>query len=479
MSPRALSILSLPLFSLLSACATDDSSPTKTGDSNSLGETGATEGDGEGSEGALARCTYTNPFSAASECKEYTGSGWTLAAAEADCAMPLPGAAAGTLEAGLSCSRDNTLGECWVDRGGPEENILVFSGSDPDSCSGAEIGCSFAGGEFVAGPVCEGGGGDGGGSTTGVFEPFEQVCMDPLDGVEGSSEGGQVCTWQAISACTEPGRNYEDYASCEPIYSQRPYWASSVEVEVDPEDPRLSDTAWQAEYQWVTDQVESCACVCCHTEALAPRGASGWYLEAEPIWVDTLDDDGLAMMAGWVDSTAFGAFNPEDNNGFDRSVTGMPTSDVLRMKAFLEGELDRRGLSRDDFADTPAFGGPLADQLSYEPEPCGSGQGVAEGGTIEWTGGAFRYLYILEQGSANPGVPPNLDLPEGTIWRIDVAHTDPALDGPVTYGVVPSGASQAFPVESSAEPLVSGRTYYLYVLRDIYVPLTRCLFTAP
>jgi hypothetical protein len=195
--------------------------------------------------------------------------------------------------------------------------------------------------------------------------------------------------------------------------------------------------------------------------------------------VDTLDDDGLAMMAGWVDSTAFGAFDPEDNNGFDRSVTGMPTSDVARMKAFLEGELDRRGLTRENFAETPAFGGPLADQLAYEPEACGAGQGVTTGGAIEWTGGAFRYLYILEPDASNPGVPPNLDLPDGTIWRIDVAHTDPALDGPVTYGVVPVGATQAFPAETSAEPLVSGRTYYLYVLRDIYVPLTRCLFTAP
>ena len=33
------------------------------------------------------------------------------------------------------------------------------------------------------------------------------------------------------------------------------------------------------------------------------------------------------------------------------------------------------------------------------------------------------------------------------------------------------------PKVGSPEPLVEGREYYLYVIRDIGVPLTRCLFT--
>ena len=51
----------------------------------------------------------------------------------------------------------------------------------------------------------------------------------------------------------------------------------------------------------------------------------------------------LAMMAGWIDSTAFGAFDPADNNGFAREITGMPSTDPDRMKAYFEGELARQG----------------------------------------------------------------------------------------------------------------------------------------
>ena len=48
------------------------------------------------------------------------------------------------------------------------------------------------------------------------------------------------------------------------------------------------------------------------------------------------------------------------------------------------------------------------------------------------------------------------------------------------YGEVPEGILQYFPGEQApAAPLDSGETYYLYVLKDIAVPIARCLFTAP
>ncbi|MCA9567181.1 MAG: proteinase inhibitor, partial [Myxococcales bacterium] len=191
---------------------------------------------------------------------------------------------------------------------------------------------------------------------------------------------------------------------------------------------------------------------------------------------DTLDDDGLGMLAGWVDSTAFGAFDPADNNGFDRETTGLPTTDIDRMVAFLEGELARRGFEEADFADTKPFGGPLYDQLfGFSPEACRDGQGIASDGTITWTGGGARYVYVMAEDSANPGVPPNLDIPEGTVWRLDVAPDSDPIDSGLAYGSTPAGTSQAVPATGDAPALKAGTTYYLYVARDVYQPITRCL----
>ena len=461
------------LLSLALACSGGDGEPADStgGDADSGGS--------DGSETSVTgRCTYVNPFSQGEECKEYTGTGWDDGTASADCAAPMAGADPGAYEGGLSCDRDTILAECVVDSDPDAAYTLVFPGDDSRDCGGVELGCGFAGGTFVPSEVCEGGGG-GGGSTGDVFKPFEQVCVDPVDGEPaGDGPDGQVCTWEAISGVTEEGRKYIDYASCEPVFSQRPYYGREVTADTAPDDPRLSDPDWVAEYDWVTAQVESAACVCCHSEDIAPDGPSGWYLEASPIWIDTLDDDGLAMMAGWVDSTAFGAFAPEDNNGFDRETTGVPTSDVARMQAFLTGELDRRGFTEADFADTAPFGGPLYDQLFYEPEACPGDVGVSADGEVTWTGGDARYLYVLEADSMSPGVPPNLDLPDGTLWRLDVAWTAEALPSGVAYGGLPDGADQAWPTDGAPPALVTGDTYYLYVLRDVYQPLTRCLFTA-
>jgi hypothetical protein len=469
-------------LSLLIACnGADDSAraPDAGGDGVSGVDT-----DDSGIDGptALASCAYTNPFSQDTECKEYIGADWDLAKADADCAMPVPGSEPGVLSEGESCGRDDVLGECIVGEGESSETRLVFPGTDAGGCSGAELGCGFAGGEFVPSEVCTdtSGGGGGGGTDESVFKPFEQVCLEPLEGEPvGEGPDGQVCTWEAISGATEEGRRFVDYASCEPVLSQRPYWAYEVESAAIPDDARLDDAEWVEEFEWVTGQVESSACVCCHSADLAPEGPSGWYLEADGVWIDTVDDDGLAMLAGWVDSTAFGAFDAEDNNGFDRTLTGQPSTDPERMRDFLVGELTRRGLVEADFAETQPFGGPLYDQLFYEPEACEGGEGVDASGEVRWAGGGARYVYVLEADAMSPGVPPNLDTPEGTLWRLDVSHLEPAVESGIAFGSVPQGAGQVVPAEAAAPVLQSGEQYYLVALRDIYQPLTRCLFTAP
>lgn len=446
---------------------------------NTDADTGEEETGDPGAE-AMGHCLYVNPFSSGDECKEYVGSGWTADAAEDDCIAPLPGADPGTFTLGAPCSREAILGECFIAAGEPEANTLVFPGTDPEGCANVALGCDFAQGDFVAAEVCDGTTGGGGGvDSDTAFQPFELVCVDPLDGEPtGSGPDGQVCTWQAISGNTEEGRKYVDYASCEPVFSQRPYFAIDVGWETADDDPRLTDTDYQEELSWVTSQVEAAACMCCHSSELAPAGPSMWYVEAGPIWTDSLTDAGAAMMAGWIDSTAFGRFEPADNNGFDRATTGLATTDVARMLAFWEADLARRGLSRDDFAEAAPFGGPLYDQLTYAPSACENGEGVAADGSVNWVGGDARYVYVLTTDSENPGVPPNLDLPAGTIWRLDVDWTAPPLPSGISYGSVPEDTLQAFPESGAPPALESGEVYYLYVLADIYQPVTRCLFTA-
>jgi hypothetical protein len=467
MHPSLRHPLAALLVGLLAACQTGDE------------DTEDTDADTDIAVSVAGSCAYVNTFSKADECKEYVGAGWTTETATADCAAPLVGADPGTFTDGVACDDSAILGKCRVNAGNDDEYAIVSPGTNADDCSGAALGCGFANGTFEPSPLCDGtsGGGGGGG---GVFVPFEQTCQDPLPGEPvGASEGGQVCTWGAISACTEEGRNFSEYASCDAVLSQRPYYGADIPYDTPANDPRLSDSAYMGEMDWVTDQVKACACLCCHSSTLPPEGPSGWNIDAGPLWIDMLDDDGLAVLAGWVDSTAFGAFPPEDNNGFDRSTTGLPTNDIPRMLAFLESELARRGLERTDFANTDPFGGPLYDQLVYEPSPCTAGEGVAADGTVTWNGGPVRYLYVLTADASAPGVPPNLDTPAGTLWRLDVAPTDDAVASPLTYGTVPAGMTQKVPASGAPPTLVSGTTYYLYALKDIYQPLTRCLFVAP
>ncbi len=119
------------------------------------------------------------------------------------------------------------------------------------------------------------------------------------------------------------------------------------------------------------------------------------------------------------------------------------------------------------------------DQLTYEPEACAGQVGVGSDGVVRWGGGVARYVYVMDADAANPGVPPNLDLPDGTIWRLDVHPDDPAIESGIRYGDEGDGALQTHPVAGTPDALVSGREYYLYVLKDIYQPAERCLFEAP
>ncbi|WP_437574238.1 proteinase inhibitor [Sorangium sp. So ce887] len=319
-----------------------------------------------------------------------------------------------------------------------------------------------------------------GGVGTGgaVFQWPEQACVDPMAGEPAGQSDGKVCTFGAISGCTEPGRLFTDYASCEPVLTQRPYWpAPPSDYKTPSDDPRLSDPQWLGELAWVTEQTEACGCVCCHSEEAAPAaGPSNWYIEAGPVWTDSFYPAGLALVAGWVSSDALGAYPADQNNGFSRDVAGLPTTDSARMVAFFEGELQRRGFTKEDFADQTPFGGPLYQQSLYAPSECAAGEGVDAAGKITWTGGDARYVYVLSADAENPGAPPNLDLPEGTLWRLDVPSSGEPVKSGIAYGEVPPDTKQGYPADGSPEELVPGTKYYLYVWADVAIPITRCLF---
>jgi hypothetical protein len=113
------------------------------------------------------------------------------------------------------------------------------------------------------------------------------------------------------------------------------------------------------------------------------------------------------------------------------------------------------------------------------PQACAADVGIDASGKLVWKGGGARYLYVLEASASNPGVPPNLDEPSGTVWLVDVPSSAPAFASGLAYGSPASGMRQRIPSQGAPPALVPGQTYYLYVLRDIAQPIARCLFDVP
>lgn len=448
------------------------------------GDDDAADGDGTvdagppGDPAFFARCAYVNGFAEADECREYAGPGWNADTVAAECANVFLGMA-GELAIGERCVYPNEIGRCVVGDPDAEGYVIVHTG-EPGACGGAQSGCeTFAGGTFLPSDDCSGctATGDEG---PGAIVPTEPDCRAPLAGSPPGLSAGEVCTPTLISASTEPGRRFADYADCDVVRTQRPYYSMPPEGETDPSDPRLDDAAYLEEVAWVRAQAEASACVCCHSDADTPSGPALWNIDAGDLWIDTVSDEALAMFAGFTPSASFGFLPVEENNGFDRSTTGLPTTDVPRLQAFAETELARRGLTRAEAEALDPFAPQFQELIDHEPEPCEDGIGLDDSGTLQWSGGAARYLWVLEPGSASPGVPPNWDLPDGTLWALKAESESPPMSCGMTYGAVVDGTTQRVPADGSEPPaLTSGETYYLAVMRDLAQPITRCLFIAP
>jgi hypothetical protein len=474
-SPISLVLLSALVAAGAFACSSSESGagspPTAAGDA------GSTTADASASAPRTATCTYPNPFSGERECKAYTGRAWTKGEAEADCAKGTYGQPGTFAESG-ACEVGPTLGECRLPSDYEKEAVLYLGGTNASLCSTTGRACQqFLGGSFVPSTACEGAVIPTDTPTASVFQWPNESCVDPKSGEPAGARSGKVCTWNLIAGCTEPGRKYLDYGSCDMVRTQRPYFAVPGEA-VPSSDPRLQDSAYLAEAAWIKREVEACACVCCHTDA-APRGASKWSIDKGPLWIDSMSNAAIAMFANYVDSSALGAYPAGENNGFDRTASAMPTTNPARMVGFFQREYARRGLTASYAQSLRPFGGPLVTQREYTPGACSASEGVDASGKVVWSGGGARYVYVLEAGSANPGVPPNYDMPAGVRWRVDVPHTASPMASGLPYGVTPADATQRFPKTGAAAPLVSGQRYYLYVLQDVGVPLARCTFTAP
>ena len=425
----------------------------------------------------LGHCVYMNPFSNTQECREFRGTQWTAAEATDECRGQSAELTTG------ACSFEQTLGECVLKGEAEKVVALIFPGSDAAACATMELGCEvFAGGVFAPSSVCEGKTDDTPVTPgTTVFTPPTRVCKDPLPGeAPGLSEGGQVCTWQMISGATEPGRHFADYASCSTVLTQRPYYPTGPGGIPTTPDARMDDPAYAADVAWVKEQVEASACVCCHQGSITPKGAAVWDIEAEGNWVNTFSPYGLAFAGGLLDSSLLGAYPASENNDFDRETTGIPTTDPARMRAFFTKELESRGFAADYYKDWTPVPDFFYAQATYEPAACDASAGVGADLSIRWNGGRARYVYILEANAANPGVPPNLDLPAGTVWRVEVPPSATGMaSGELRFGEVPAGMKQGFPKSGAPAKLTPKGTYYLYALADIAAPITRCLFTAP
>jgi hypothetical protein len=313
------------------------------------------------------------------------------------------------------------------------------------------------------------------------------VCRNPAAGeAPGKSPNGQICVWDGIHGATEEGRAWDTANLCERARNQgRPYARVPPNARYEQADARRDDAAYVAEETWVKSQARSQACTCCHSNVNEGGGAV-FGIDRAGSFANQFNDRGLAQGAGWVQSIPLGGWPAEKNNGFQKSDVAHPdysifmSTDPARMKRFFEGELRHRNLTPADFLGKPDGFGPLTEQLNFRPEACTSAERVDADGRIRWLSGKARYIYVMEESSRSPTVPPNLDLPAGTLWRIDVPESGtPVSSGTVTYGVVPDGLTQKFPMSGKPAPLTSGKRYYLYASADVLVPLTRCVFTAP
>ncbi len=301
----------------------------------------------------------------------------------------------------------------------------------------------------------------------GVTVPPYPVCREV--------DGKELCVNASIAASTMEGRSFAADSDCSTVRTQRPFRPMPAKTQGQPDDPRLQDPQFMQELNWVKGQIFASACSCCH-DTSAGRDYAAWDINGANVWTEQMTNRALAIMAGSLRTDLMGTYPAEENFGFDRSQTGSPTTDVTRMKAFFQRELDRRGVTAEDIARMPSANGPFEAILNQKPSVCADGIGVDAEGRINWGPTPARYVYVTRADSPNPLSPPKGDLPAGTLWRLDVLPSRDAITS-ARYGMLAEGSRQGFPTNGVPEILQEGQTYRLYATRDIMRPIINCTFT--
>ena len=327
-----------------------------------------------------------------------------------------------------------------------------------------------------------------------ALDPFvlPYVYCKDLPAAEDPSQTRRVCVNVGISGNTEPGYHFADFGVCNDIRTQRPYRPIPVTNRNgrDDGDERLKDPHFAQELAWVTEQVRTSGCICCHDSKVDFR-TSFWDISKGPVWTDQLDAYAVEVFTGRVSSVALGAYHPKDNFGFDRRYTGLPTTDVARMRNFFMGLAQDFKTTDEQAKAMPPLADFLASQLRTPPGRCDAGIGVdASTGLIHWKAGPVewaahivpaRFIYVLTEDAQTPLVTPNLDKPIGTIWRVDgPSFWQGFRTGTVRYGEVPTNGTQTIPDPArfgGPKALEVGRNYRLVVQLDVAFPLTNCVFT--
>ena len=316
------------------------------------------------------------------------------------------------------------------------------------------------------------------------FMQPEQVCVDAstLEVPAGTElVDGELCVWDYFSGAVPEGMEFAELSSCEAPWTQGPPWFTQPTRVYESPSSLLRDDAWVAEADWASAQIRSSGCSCCHAASSGSGNTTGFDVDAPGVWTDTMTNAQLSMSAGMNPLHAlFGEFPPEVNHGFSRELTLWPSTDPARLRAFFTAEFERRDGGAADLAESQAafdalFGGVLA-----PTEPCVTEfEGVAADGTITWNGdGAARQIWLMEEGTASPSFPPNLDRPAGTLWAVYVdGDGAPIESGALRLGEVPADAVQRVP-EAGMPTLVDGAVYKIFASEDIMVRrLLNCTFT--
>ena len=301
----------------------------------------------------------------------------------------------------------------------------------------------------------------------------------PSESITTSENGSELCVWHHPAGCVPDGLKYTDVMSCDEVRTLGPSWFIPPIRRATTPPELLANPEYRRELEWVTDQVAASGCACCHSSSAGY--ASFFDIDAPESWIDTLTMTGIIMAAGFADEHKYlGYLPPEINHGFDREITLFATTDIPRMRAFFSAEFERREGTEEDVTTARQTFIQINGGLFMEPTECGVGEGMDENGNLIWKGGNARQVYIQEIGSNNPGSPPNLDKPEGTVWATYAnLESEGLISGTIAPGVIIDGARQAVPEEANeTATFEDGKKYRLFTTPDfLRIPLSNCTFT--